>query len=254
MGSFICVKSVTCRRLCKVVCKSEFSVSKATALGPSTCVLGNNLPFALWPFCDPGKGPSRSPAESCAPATGAPELSTRELSPGGEPAGHGWWPRGRGRPGARPVTYLVRLDRARGHLLNDQGPLQLGAQRGAVVSAAALPGRSAKRNKGRVAGAETGAALRGLGMSPPRTCRARPEPSVPTPLPWPRASVSGGERSERGRRSRPPPAPPRVTGRAQGRRATGLGAGAPSGPRQAGQPVPRSPPGGAFREGGGKKG
>lgn len=179
MGSFICVKSVTCRRLCKVVCKSEFSVSKATALGPSTCVLGNNLPFALWPFCDPGKGPSRSPAESCAPATGAPELSTRELSPGGEPAGHGWWPRGRGRPGARPVTYLVRLDRARGHLLNDQGPLQLGAQRGAVVSAAALPGRSAKRNKGRVTGAETGAALRGLGMNP--LAPAEPGLSPPSP-------------------------------------------------------------------------
>lgn len=65
---------------------------------------------------------------------------------------------GKGRPGARPVTYLRRLDRA--NLLNDQGPLQLGAQRGAVVSAAALPGRSAKRNKGRVTGAETGAALR----------------------------------------------------------------------------------------------
>ena len=58
----------------------------------------------------------------------------------------------------------MRLDRARGHLLNDQGPLQLGAQSGTVVSAAALPGRSAKRNKGRVTGAETGAALRGLGM------------------------------------------------------------------------------------------
>lgn len=99
--------------------------------------------------------------------------SEREL------AGHEWWPQGRGRPGARPVTYLVRLDRARGHLLNDQGPLQLGAQRGAVVSAAALPGRSAKRNKGRVTGAETGAALRGLGMSqvaPAEPC-PRQEPS-----------------------------------------------------------------------------
>lgn len=53
-GPCICVKSITCRWLCKIVWKSEFSVSKATALGlqkgASICVLRNNLSLALLAF------------------------------------------------------------------------------------------------------------------------------------------------------------------------------------------------------------
>lgn len=52
--------------------------------------------------------------------------------------------------GDKAAPYLVRPDGAGGHLFNGQGLLQLCANRGAVVPAAALSGSPATQNKGRV--------------------------------------------------------------------------------------------------------
>lgn len=68
-------------------------------------------------------------------------------------------------PDGGQSPYLVRPDRAGGDLLNGQGLLQLGAERGAVMPAAARPGPPATWNEGRVTRAQPGATFGSSGKS-----------------------------------------------------------------------------------------
>lgn len=145
--------------------------------------------------------------------------------------------------------YLVRSDRAGGHLLNGQGLLQRGAQRGAVVAATTRPDPPATRNKDWVTQGNPLGCLWGSGKSRGRTCRATREastvpkaPKPPSPWPQPGSRERAGVRlRQEGRRMRgPPPA-------CRGERKSGRDASPTRPGSDWGRPGPR--PGPAHRQG-----
>lgn len=154
-----------------------------------------------------------------------------------------------GFPGIGPSPpYLMRPDRAGGDLLDSQGLLQLGAERGAVVAAAARPRPPVTQSKRRVTG-EPPAAFWGSGESRGPTCRATPEAAtdLEPPPPWPGVErregwPEGAGSAERG--AGPAPAPgtaeecPGVGGGdARGRDPTQAGCG-PGSPNPQGAVLP----------------
>lgn len=122
--------------------------------------------------------------------------------------------------GDKAAPYLVRPDGAGGHLFNGQGLLQLCANRGAVVPAAALSGSPATQNKagsvGQPCREHPRAALRGSGRSRGCTCRPTTEGGTACRTRPPRPGQARGGGGVAGARQEEPDsaAQPRESGRA----------------------------------------
>lgn len=114
--------------------------------------------------------------------------------------------------------YLLWPNRARSHLLNGQGLLQLGAECSSVVPDLALPGLPATKKREQVfSGVALGPVRGNLGKSRACTCRATPERGTAHTAapPWPAevargvASVWQEEPGENGKASEDAPPPTR---------------------------------------------